>query len=212
MPSRATGSVIAHRFARLWRHTRCADPEVRTGTRLRRAPHLPSPGSRPDSWQTPPVRLPVVQVTRASTTLRQTLVLLRIAASDTRKSTQGVRATHSVNTKALAFARACKHRKTADALGPFERIEIVLGGEQRGRVDGCAFEQLLDPVCLFWSCGRSWAAAEAARNFPIELRHAATAPTCREPPPRPALSARKRSPRRISATRWAERRPRWSHR
>src|SRR6202035_3025987 len=47
------------------------------------------------------------EVTRSSTTLRQTLVLLRIAASDTRKSTQDVRATHSVSTLVLAFARAC---------------------------------------------------------------------------------------------------------
>src|SRR5713101_9905695 len=47
------------------------------------------------------------ELTRSSITLRHTLVLLRIAVSDTRKSTQGVRATHSVNTLVLAFARAC---------------------------------------------------------------------------------------------------------
>src|SRR5258708_37311350 len=48
------------------------------------------------------------ELTRSSITLRHTLVLLRIAVSDTRKSTEGVRATHSVSTRVLAFARACR--------------------------------------------------------------------------------------------------------
>ena len=53
------------------------------------------------------------------------------------------------STPALAFARACNASRPPMRSRPFQRVDIVLGGEQRRRVDGRAFEQLLIEFAFF---------------------------------------------------------------
>ena len=96
-------------------------------------------------------------------------MLLRIAASDTRKSTQGVRATHSAKHVGIGVRARVQRRETADAFAPFQRVEIVLGGEQRRRIDGRTFEQLLIELSLLGHTKDLRQRPCEAYSFPIEL-------------------------------------------
>ena len=143
MPSRATVSGIADRFARSWRHTRCAVREARIDTMPHRAPHLPSPESRPDSWQTPPA---AGLRERSHALIDHFQANTRVAANRRigHEKVHPGRPCHPFRQHAGIGIRASMQRcKAADAIPPFQRVDIVLGGEQGRRVDGRALEQLL---------------------------------------------------------------------